>query len=63
MLSCDSPQITADLILIEITKYLEKSGEVSLAITPKEKILIFSFRRVRKLVPNSVLNLARKLLN
>ena len=63
MLSCDSPQITADLILIEITKYLEKSGEVSLAITPKEKILIFSFRRVRKLVPNSVLNLVRKLLN
>ena len=63
MLSCVSPQITADLILIEITKYLEKSGEVSLAITPKEKFLIFSLRRVRKLVPNSGLNLVRKLLN
>lgn len=63
MLSGDSPQITADLMLIEITKYLEKSGAVSLAITPKEKILVLSLRRIRKLAPNSVLNLARKLLN
>jgi hypothetical protein len=63
MLTGDSPQITADLILIEITKHLEKSGAVSLAITPKEKTLVLSLRRVRKLAPNSVLNLARKLLN
>lgn len=62
-LSGDFPQITADLILFEITKNLEKSGGVSLAITPKEKILVLSLRKIRTLAPNSFLNLARKLLN
>jgi len=63
VLSGDSPQITADLILFEITKNLEKSGVVSLTVTPKERVVVLSLRKVRTLVPNSVLNLARKLLN
>ncbi len=61
--SCDFPQITSDLILFEITKNLEKNGEVSLVITPKEKNIVLSLRRIRMLVPNSILNLARKLLS
>jgi len=59
----DLPQITSDLILFEITKNLEKNGEVSLVITPKEKNIVLSLRRIRMIVPNSILNLARKLLS
>lgn len=59
----DLPQITSDLILFEITKNLEKNGGVSLVITPKEKNIVLSLRRLRMLVPNSILNLARKLLS
>jgi len=63
LISSDFPQITSDLILFEITKNLEKSGDVSLTITPKERNIVLLLRKIRKLLPNSVLNLARKLLN
>ncbi len=63
LISGDFPQITADLILFEITKNLEKSGDVSLTITPKEKNIVLLLRKIRMRVPNSVLNMARNLLN
>jgi hypothetical protein len=58
-----SPEIVADLILIAISDHLEKSGSMNLTITPKEKKLLLSVRKLRTRLPNPILNFLRKTLS
>jgi hypothetical protein len=44
-------EINADLIVGQITEFLEKSGTLSLVITSGEKILIQTFRKWKKRMP------------
>lgn len=44
-------EINADLIVGQITEYLEKSGDLSLIITSGEKILIQTFRKWKSRLP------------
>ena len=45
-------EINADLIMGQITEFLEKSGALSLVITSGEKILIQTFRKWKNRMPN-----------
>jgi len=47
----DLNEINADLIVGQITEFLEESGTLSLIITSGEKILIQTFRKWKKRMP------------
>ena len=55
--------IVADLILIAVTERLERTGKLDFTLTPKEKMLMLRIRKTRSFLPNSILNLVRKILS